>query len=194
MHVLLPCKGQTTIRSVVSMFRVPSHRHCFSEILGDQWGNCTDLLINGRRLYCEESPAFTQPDLLVNRGTGDAVGLTFELARSAQLFSRWQELLFNLDPNYIRLKVNTHDSSSEPSDYSLEVIWGDARESEQVFAQLDYGLWAFLYSTPTPSLTRDADLWTVPEGFVIADLRCINRPASVICSNSSETEIQPCLT
>jgi hypothetical protein len=191
MHALSQCEGHNAIRSVVVMFEVPSHRHCFSEVLGDQCGSCTDLLINGRRLYCEESPAFTQPDLLVNRGTGDAVGLTFELAKSAQLFSRWQELLHNLDPDCIRLTVKERASTGEPSDCSLEVIWGDVKESEQVFAQLDYGLWAFLYPTPTPKLTLDADSWTVPEGLVIADLRCIRRPVSVSCSNSAETEIQP---
>jgi hypothetical protein len=49
-------------------------------------------------------------------------------------------------------------------------LWAQSSAYEREFAQLDFGLWGFLYSTPEPSQLREGDDWTPPDGVVVGDV------------------------
>lgn len=153
------------LRSLVVTFRKPAGRLLSKEPLCDQYGSVVDLILNGVREFCNEAPMVVQPDLLVERAQNRIVGLSFELTSPEWMIPRCKHMLQNLDSRVIRL------ADRESEDYvGLEVLWGQSTAYEREFAQLDFGLWGFLYSTPEPSQLRDGDHWTPPVGFVVGDV------------------------
>lgn len=153
------------LRSLVVTFREPTGRLLSEEPLCDRYGAVVDLNVNGFRQFCDEAPMVVQPDLLVDRAQNRIVGLSFELTSPEWMIPRCKHMLGNLDSRAIRL------SGREGDDYvGLEVLWGQSPVFEREFAQLDFGIWGFLYSTPEPSQLRDGDHWTPPVGFVVGDV------------------------
>jgi len=153
------------LRSLVVTFREPAGRLLSKAPLCDKYGGVTDLIVNGVRQFCEESPMIVQPDLLVDWAQNRIVGLSFELTSPEWMISRCKQMLRSLDSRAIRL------SGREGDDYvGLEVLWAQSSAYEREFAQLDFGLWGFLYSTPEPSQLREEDDWTPPDGAVVGDV------------------------
>ena len=156
------------VRSLVVTFRDPPGRLVSKEPLCDQYGSVVDLKVNGVRQFCEESPMIVQPDLLVDTSENRIIGLSFELTSPEWMIPRCKQMLQGLDSRSIR--ISNREPSSREEYVGLEVLWAQSRTYERMFAQLDFGLWAFLYATPEPSQLRDGDGWTVPEGLVVGDI------------------------
>ncbi len=174
-------------KSLVTTFRSPARRFLLPNPFCDNYGSVVDFHLNGVRYFCEESPLMVQPDLLVDRSTKDIVGLTFELTSPDWMLPRCQEMLRGLDSNAIRITGGESVPTDAMTEYLfLDVNWGNASNSERVFAQLDFGLWAFLYSSATPSLFRDSKVWTPPAGLIIGELRKLNNPVSIIHGETGE--------
>lgn len=153
------------LRSLVVTFREPAGRLLSKEPLCDQYGSVVDLTLNGVRHFCNEAPMVVQPDLLVDRAHNRIVGLSFELTSPEWMISRCMQMLRNLDSRAIRL------SDRQGEDYvGLEILWGQSSAYEREFAQLDFGLWGFLYSTPEPIQLREGTEWTPPAGLVVGDV------------------------
>jgi hypothetical protein len=153
------------LRSLVITFREPAGRLLSKKPLCDQYGTVIDLNVNGVRQFCNEAPMVVQPDLLVDRARNRIVGLSFELTSPDWMIPRCKQMLRSLDSRVIRL------SGREGDEYvGLEVLWAHSSAYEREFAQLDFGLWGFLYSTPKPRLLREGDNWTVPAGAVLGDV------------------------
>lgn len=166
--------GQRRHGSLLVTFRKPAGRLVTSEQLCDESGTVIDLVVNGVREFCEESPMIEQPDLLVDKFHTRVVGLTFELTEPEWMIPRCRRMLHNLDSRVIRLSDRTQDGY-----IGLEVLWAQSRIYERVFAHLSFGLWGFLYSTADPSFLDNSDEWTPPDGLVIADLRQLGRDVEV---------------
>ncbi len=153
------------LRSIVVTFRKPAGRLLSRQPLCDPYGSVVDLTLNGVRQFCNEAPMVVQPDFLVDRAKNRIVGLSFELTSPEWMFSRCSQMLRNLDSRAIRL------SGLEGEDYvGLEVLWGQSLAYEREFAQLDFGLWGFLYSTQEPNQLGEGSEWTPPEGLVVGDV------------------------
>lgn len=153
------------LRSVVVTFREPAGRLLSKEPLCDQYGSVVDLNLNGVRQFCNEAPMVVQPDLLVDRARNRCVGLRFDLTSPEWMIPRCKQMLRSLDSRAIRL------SGREGDEYvGLEVLWAQSSAYEREFAQLDFGLWGFLYSTPELRQLREGDNWTPPDGAVLGDV------------------------
>lgn len=177
----------SNIGSLIVLFRTPSRRLLIRKPLCDQYGSVIDLKINGLRYFVNEAPMVVQPDLLVDEYNRRIIGFTFRLASPSWMLSRCEEMLRGLDSRSIRI-------SSDNSENSLEVIWSEIKSDKKVvFAQLDFGLWGFLYAMQRPNMLRDSDAWTSPEGLVIGDLSQLTLPISVAPSELGDTIIEPVL-
>jgi hypothetical protein len=179
------------IKSVVITFRTPARRLVMSSPLCDKYGSVVDLNINGIHYYCNESPMMVQPDLLVDAASKQIVGFTFKLTSPAWMNDRCRDMLLGLDPNAIRISSLEPELVDTDEGYiGLEVIWGKANFNERMLAQLDFGLWAFLYSTPNPCLFRQGRTWTPPEGLVIGDLNQLGYPVSLENGESGDSIVE----
>lgn len=165
--------NQLPVRSLVVTFRKPAGMVASIVPLCDQFGTVVDMNVDGIRYYSRESPAIVQPDILVDGSLNKIIGLSFELTSPEWMAPRCKRMLRTLDSRAIRI-------SERELDYiALEVLWARCDNYERRFAQLDYGLWAFLYSTPDPTLLRDGDDWTPPDGLVIGDVSQLEFKLSV---------------
>jgi len=163
----------THVRSLVVTFREHAGRLLSKKPLCDEYGTAVDLNVNGIRRYCNEAPMVVQPDILVDVSLNRIIGLSFELTSPDWMIPRCKQMLQNLDPRAIRI-------SDRESEYvGLEVLWSPCKSYARMFAQLDFGLWAFLYPTPEPSQMRDGDGWTAPEGLVVSDISQLELDVSV---------------
>ena len=171
--------------SLVVLFRPPAHRFWMTERLCDQYGSVVDLQINGQSLYTNEAPMVVQPDYLVDNHTGRIVGLSYELPSPTWMLPRCREMLRELDSNAIRLSGNDSET------IWMDVIWSETDYCKRVHAQLDYGLWAFLYAAKEPHLLQDGHVWTPPAGMVIGDLDQLGLAISISASETGGTTIEP---
>jgi hypothetical protein len=153
------------LRSLVVTFRKPAGRLLSNEPLCDQYGAVVDLTVNGVRQFCNEAPMVVQPDFLIDRAHNRIVGLSFELTSPEWMIPRCKRMLRSLDSRAIRLSCREGDDY-----YGLEVLWAQSSAYEREFAQLDFGLWGFLYSMPKPSQLQEGDDWTPPDGAVVGDV------------------------
>ncbi|WP_013631017.1 hypothetical protein [Rubinisphaera brasiliensis] len=171
--------------SLIVLFRPPAHRFRMTGRLCDQYGSVVDLQINGQSLYTNEAPMVVQPDYLVDNHTGQIVGLTYELPSPTWMLPRCKEMLRELDANAIRLSGNGSET------IWMDVIWSETDSFKRVHAQLDYGLWAFLYAVKEPYLLQNGDVWTPPAGIVIGDLDQLGLVVSISVNETGDTTIEP---
>ncbi len=171
--------------SLVVLFRPPAHRLWLAEPLCDQYGSVVDLQINGQSLYTNDSPMIVQPDYLVDNHTGRIVGLSYELTSPTWMLPRCKDMLRELDAHAIRLSGNDSES------IWMDVIWSETDSYKRSLAQLDYGIWAFLYAVKNPQLFQDGDFWTPPAGIVIGDLDQLDLAVSFSASETADTMIEP---
>lgn len=180
-------EGKSTVLgtgSLVVLFRPPTRRFWVTRRLCDQFGSVVDLQISGRNYYINEAPMVVQPDCLVDNRTERIIGLSYELPSPSWMLPRCNEMLHGLDASSIRL------SSNDSENVCMDVIWSETNSYKRVFAQLDFGLWAFLYAVKEPSLLRNGDAWTPPEGLVIGDSGQLPLPISISAGESGDTTIQ----
>lgn len=170
--------------SLVVFFRRPARKFLISTPLCDQYGSLVDLRVAGRRYYVNESPMVVQPDYLVDDAAKRIVGLTFELSSPGWMLPRCNEMLVGLDTTSI------HVTKDDNENVRLDTIWAEAHLSKKVFAQLDFGVWGFLYSVKNPSLLRGGDKWTTPEGLVIGNLRQLAFPALIATTELGDVTIE----
>ena len=128
--------------------------------------------IEQARLYPGELLG-VQPDLLVDVAKQTAVGLVFEITNPVDEVPRLKRMLAHLDSRAIRISEHGVAVDGRPprrnvyyDNPSLEVLWADSDDYEVVLGQFDYGMWEFLYDTPTPTLLDDGDDWSVPVGLI----------------------------
>lgn len=128
--------------------------------------------IEQARLYPGELLG-VQPDLLVDVAKQTAVGMVFEITNPVDEVPRLKRMLVDLDSRAIRMSehgVAVDGRLPRRNVYydnpSLEVLWADSDDYEVVLGQFDYGMWSFLYDTPTPTLLDDGDDWSVPVGLI----------------------------
>jgi len=152
----------------------PDTSNILRHISGGRPGSSiTGITLDGQRLYSEDSPLFIQPDLLVDFSKRTAVGFVFEITNPADEMPRARRMLAHLDSRAIRISEHGVAVDGRPprrnvyyDNPSLEVLWADSDDYEVVLGQFDYGMWEFLYDTPTPTLLDDGDDWSVPVGLI----------------------------
>ena len=152
----------------------PAMRHALGYLSGGlPGGTIAGITLDGERLYPEESPLVVQPDLLVDFARQTAVGLVFQMHHPAREIPRAKRMLVDLDSRAIRMSEHGVAVDGRPprrnvyyDNPSLEVLWADSDDYEVVLGQFDYGMWSFLYDTPTPTLLDDGDDWSVPVGLI----------------------------
>lgn len=171
--------------SLVMLFDPPAQRYWVTEPLCDQYGSVVDLQIDGQSFYTNEAPMVVQPDYLIDNRTSWIIGFSFGLSSPSWMLPRCKAMLRGLDACSICLKSN------DPETVWVDVIWGNTESYDRVVAQLDFGLWAFLYTMKEPNLFRNAEFWTPPKGIVICDLAQLAFPVSILASDTSDTMIEP---
>lgn len=177
--------------SIVLTFTPPARRLLLPKPIFGHDGSVVDLSVDEIRYYCEESPFLVQPDLLVESASRRAIGLVFEIPAPDWMVPRCHEMLRGLDATAIRICGLDSDSNANAGGYiGLEILWGKTKTYERAFAQLDFGLWAFLYSSPTPNLFHSGTKWSTPAGLVIGDLTQLAVPVLVENSQSGEKVVE----
>ena len=173
--------------SLVVTFEPPARRLVVHKPVCGTGGSVVDVRIDSVRHYCRESPLIVQPDLLVDSESRYAIGLSFEISSPEWMLPRCHNMLQGLDATAIRIcGLDSVSNDAEEQYFGLEILWGKPTRYERVFAQFDFGLWGFLYSSPTPLLFRDGTAWSVPAGLVIGDLTQIGVPLLVQNSESGD--------
>lgn len=151
--------------------------------------------MDGERLYPEDLLS-VQADLLVDFKRQTAVGLVFEITSPAEEMPRARRVLAHLDSRAIRISERGVTVDGRPprrnvyyDNPSLEVMWADSEDYEVVLGQFGYGMWKFLYDTPTPTLLDDGEDWSVPVG-LITSLDDIHYPIEMSRSGFRDLDVR----